>query len=108
MVAALVLFAAACASRPPTVPSSAEGRRFELERDAFAFPNLVRAQRPGWNDDFANYCLIMARAASQFYRFARFVPDRPPVTAAEYERLVGEVLDRPPWGPPRCENDPPL
>ena len=100
MVAALVLFAAACASRPPTVPSSAEGRRFELERDAFAFPNLVRAQRPGWNDDFANYCLIMARAASQFYRFARFVPDRPPVTAAEYERLVGEVLDRPPWGPP--------
>jgi hypothetical protein len=98
--AVLALFVAACASGPPAAPRSAEARRFELERDTFAFPNLVRAQRPGWNDDFANYCLIMARAASQFYRFARFMPDRPPVPAAEYERLVRQVLDRPPWAPP--------
>ncbi len=104
--AALALFVAACASLPPAAPGSAEARRFELERDTFAFPNLVRAQRPGWNDDFANYCLIMARAAGQFYRFARFVPDRPPVTPADYERLVRQVLDRPPWAPlPETEVD---
>jgi hypothetical protein len=87
----------ACASLPPPDPEGAGPRRFELERDAFAFPNLVRAQRPGWNDEFANYCLIMARAASQFYRFARFAPDRPAVSSAEYDRLVRAVLARAPW-----------
>jgi hypothetical protein len=91
---------AACASHPPTPSSGSDGRRFELEHDAFAFSNLVRAQRPGWNDDFANYCLIMARAAGQFFRFARFAPDQPVVAPAEYERLVRQVLDRPPWAPP--------
>jgi hypothetical protein len=97
--AALGLLLASCASLPSTTPSGAE-RPFELEHDAFAFANLVRAQRPGWNDGFANYCLIMARAASQFYRFARFVPDRPVTSATEYERLVRQVLDRPPWAAP--------
>jgi hypothetical protein len=102
--AALALLVAACASVPP--PSDADGRRFDLEHDVFAFPNLVRAERPGWNDDFANYCLIMARSAGQFYRFARFAPDRSAVTPAEYERLVRQVLDRPPWAPsPASEAD---
>jgi hypothetical protein len=98
--AALALLVTACASLPPTLSSGADGRRFEIEHDVFAFANLVRAQRPGWNDDFANYCLIMARAAGQFYRFARFAPDRPAATPAEYERLVRQILDRPPWAPP--------
>lgn len=97
--AALGLLASACASLPPPEPSSVRRGGFELERDAFAFSNLVRAQRPGWNDDFANYCLVMARAASQFYRFARFAPDRPAVSPAEYDRLVRVVLGRPPWVP---------
>jgi hypothetical protein len=63
----------------------------------------VRAERPGWNDAFANYCLVIARAASQFYRFARFAPDRPPASPEEYERLVRAVLSRPPWAPPAAE-----
>ncbi len=96
----LALFVAACAGLPPEAPRSDDWRPFELERDAFAFPNLVRAQRPGWNDGFANYCLIMARAASQFYRFARFAPERPTARPAEYERLVRMVFERPPWAPP--------
>jgi hypothetical protein len=101
--AALGLLAAACASLPPPAPSNAGPGRFEIERDAFAFPNLVRAQRPGWNDEFANYCLVMARAAGQFYRFAQFAPDRPAVSPAEYDRLVRVVLARPPWAPPTSE-----
>jgi len=44
---------------------------------------LSRAERPGWNDAFANYCLVLARAASQFYRFARFAPDQGAVVAAD-------------------------
>jgi hypothetical protein len=98
--AALGLLAAACASLPPPEPGGAGAARFALERDAFAFPNLVRAERPGRNDGFANYCLVMARAAGQFYRFARFDPARPAVPRPEYERLVRLVLDRAPWAPP--------
>jgi hypothetical protein len=78
---------------------------FQLERDSFAFANLVRAQRPGWNDHFANYCLVMARAAGQFHQFARFAADRPPVTSAEYDRLVRAVLARPLWDPPAPESE---
>ena len=101
--AGLGLLAAACAGLPRPDPSGAAPARFELEHDAFAFANLVRAERPGWNDAFANYCLVLARAAAQFYRFARFVPDRPAVSPAEYERLVRVVLGRPPWAPSVAE-----
>jgi hypothetical protein len=76
---------------------------FELDRDAFAFANLVRAERPGWNDGFANHCLVLARAASQFHRFARFAPDRPAASPEEYDRLVRAVLARPPWAAPASE-----
>jgi hypothetical protein len=103
VVTALGLLATACAGAPPaTMPAAARGR-FDLERDAFSFANLVRAERPGWNDAFANYCLVIARAASQFYRFARFAADRPPAPTEEYDRLVRAVLSEPPWAPPVTE-----
>jgi hypothetical protein len=94
------LLLAACAGVPPPAPSGGDPTGFRLERDAFAFPNLVRAQRPGWNDGFANYCLVMARAAGQFHRFARFAPELPPAAPAEYARLVRAVLARPLWQTP--------
>ena len=100
---AAALLLGACASHPPPDPGRSDAGEFRLERDAFAFPNLVRAQRPGWNDGFANYCLVMARAAAQFHRFARFAPDRPAVSPADYDRLVRLVLARPPWDPPIAE-----
>jgi hypothetical protein len=103
VVAALGLLATACAGAPAATAPPASRGRFDLEHDAFAFANLVRAERPGWNDAFANYCLVIARAASQFYRFARFAPDRPPASPEEYERLVRAVLSRPPWAPPAPE-----
>lgn len=99
----LGLVAIGCASAPPAGSASVAPARFELEHDTFAFANLVRAERPGWNDDFANYCLLVARAASQFFRFARFEPDRPTASPDEYGRLVREVLSRPPWDPPAPE-----
>lgn len=105
--AAAVLGAVAtgCAAVPAAgAPVGGRGR-FELDHDTFAFANLVRAERPGWNDAFANYCLVLARAASQFYRFARFAPDRPAGTTAEYDRLVRLVLARAPWAPPVAEAD---
>jgi hypothetical protein len=103
--AALGLLATGCATAPPIDAPVGGWNRFELDRDAFAFANLVRAERPGRNDAFANYCLVLARGASQFYRFARFAPDRPPGTPEEYDRLVRQVLARPLWAPPVSEAD---
>jgi hypothetical protein len=105
LATAVGLLGTACATAPPAgAPSAARGR-FELRHDSFAFANLVRAERPGWNDEFANYCLLIARGASQFYRFARFASDRPAVSPAEYDRLVRLVLGRPPWAPPAAETE---
>jgi hypothetical protein len=101
LVAGLLL--AACASAPVPAPPSDVRDEFRFDRDTFVFANLVRAQRPGWNDGFANYCLVMARSASQFHRFARFAPDQPPASPADYDRLVREVLARAPWDPPASE-----
>jgi len=103
VVTALGLLATACAGAPPATTPAATRGRFDLEHDAFAFANLVRAERPGWNDAFANYCLVIARAASQFYSFARFAADRPAASPEEYDRLVRAVLSRRPWAPPVTE-----
>ena len=100
------LLPAACAgASPPGGFDPGPGARqdaggFALERDTFAFPNLVRALTPDRPVEFANYCIIMVRAAGQFFRFARFAPDLPPVSDAEYERLTRAVLDVPAWDPP--------
>src|SRR5262245_46023787 len=82
ILTAVGLLASACAGAPPPGPPATGRGRFDLEHDAFAFANLVRAERPGLNDDFANYCLLIARGANQFYRFARFVPDQPAASQA--------------------------
>lgn len=101
---ALALFLAACAGvlRPAALPARVGADSgFDPARDAFAFPNLVRAEHPGRPALFANYCIVMARAANQFFRFARFEPEAPPRQAAEYARLAGAVVRVPPWEPPR-------
>jgi len=91
----------ACATTRPPQGEPAPLAHFDPSRDVFAFPNLVRAERPGLNDGFANYCLILVRGASQFFRFARFDASAPPLTPADYTRLTREVLAIRPWDPPR-------
>ena len=91
----------ACAPVMLGAPGAPPPARFDIDRDIFAFSNLVRAARPGQNDGFANYCLLMVRGASQFYRFARFDPSAPRVTADEYTRLARAVMAGTPWAPPR-------
>lgn len=105
----LGLLVPACAVVPPAPvgvrPAEPARARFEVGRDAFAFPNLVRAEHPDGREVFANYCIIMARAASQFFRFARFAPDEPPVTPEVYTRLTREVTAIAPWAPPRTQGE---
>ena len=98
------LLLTSCASAPGLPPSPAgrpAGRAaFEVGRDTFAFPNLVRAESPDRAVTFANYCIIMARAATQFFRFARFAPHEPALSDAEYTALAREVLGFPAWRAP--------
>jgi hypothetical protein len=98
----LALVLSACASAPPLErpPAPAARAEFAVGRDTFAFPNLVRANTPDRPVEFANYCIVMVRGASQFFRFARFAPGEPPRPDAEYTRLTREVLAITPWEAP--------
>jgi hypothetical protein len=101
------LLAAACSPAPlaPRATRPEPPPAFRLGRDTFAFANLVRAERPGERVPFANYCLVMVRAATQVHRFARFDPGRPPPGDLELGRLLADVLARDPWGPPLPAGD---
>jgi hypothetical protein len=68
--------------------------------DTFAFPNESRSKNQGKPDLYANYCFVMARAVSQFLRFARFEPGEPPLSPAEYAERVRRVAARAPWTEP--------
>src|ERR1700730_12798692 len=68
--------------------------------DTFAFRNESRPKNAGKPDLYANYCFVMARAIPQFHHFARFVPEAPRVSSAEYIELVRQVTSRPPWHDP--------
>ena len=91
----------------------ATGRRFQLERDAFAFPNELvweyhfdpatattvfsRRQPP---PDYVHRCFVLVRAARQFLYHARFDPEAPPASDAAYRRIIRAVLDRDERQPP--------
>jgi hypothetical protein len=49
---------------------------------------------------FANYCILMARGVTQFFRFARFVPEAPALSDAEYTDLAREIMSVPAWEAP--------
>jgi hypothetical protein len=73
--------------------------------DTFAFANENRVKYHGKRDLYANWCFVMARAVTQFHRFARFDAAAAPLTPAEYTARVRQVTARPPWddAPPPSE-----
>ena len=93
-----------CAGRPGPGP----GRVFDPVGDGFAYANetrwvygvdpvsgrqvhVVRDPAP----EHTLRCFPMARAARQFFRHARFEPDRSPIPPDELERRIRTVLRRP-------------
>ena len=95
---------AAVAPAPP--------RRFEFDRDAFAFANELlweyrfdpatgrttfarRVPPPA----YAHHCFVLVRAARQFLYHAVFDPARPPAAEPAYRRSVREVVARNPRVP---------
>jgi hypothetical protein len=68
--------------------------------DTFAFPNESRTKNEGKPDLYANYCFVMARAVTQFHRFARFDPAGPRLSARAYTERVKQVTAYAPWDDP--------
>ncbi|HYB69496.1 MAG TPA: hypothetical protein VEH80_02430 [Candidatus Bathyarchaeia archaeon] len=80
-------------------------RRFDFERDAFAFPNELlceyrvdpasgemRLTRRTPRPRYVLRCFVLAKAARQFLYHARFEPAAPPCDDATYRRLIQAVL----------------
>jgi len=87
-------------------------RRFEFERDSFAFANELhweyrfdavtgrmtfRKREP--KPDYAHRCFVLTRAARQFLYHARFDPARPDADDTTCRRLIREVMSRNPRTP---------
>jgi hypothetical protein len=100
--------AAGCVSARPLddavrVAPPAPAIRFGV--DTLAFPNESRTKNRGKPDLYANWCFVMARAVTQFHRFARFDAAAPRLPAAEYTERVRQVTSRPPWHDPLPPDD---
>jgi hypothetical protein len=67
--------------------------------DTFGYRNDSRIHHRGKPDLYANWCIVIARAVTQFQRFARFEPAAPRVHASVYTALVRRVVKLPPWKP---------
>lgn len=100
----LVLLLMGCASAPPAIdrPTSrpVAGASIRFGVDTFAFANEIRWKNPDKTELYANYCFVMARAVTQFNRFARFDPAAPKLSADGYEERVARVVSHAPWDAP--------
>jgi hypothetical protein len=79
---------------------SAPAPALRLGVDTFAFANENRTIYRGKPDLYPSWCFVMARAVTQFHRFARFDPDAPRLTADEYTKRVRQITARAPWRAP--------
>lgn len=111
-IGAALLLWLACAGTRSTPPAAA--RAFDFERDTFAFVNEVywihdlledgrpASRRRAADVETGQRCVAMARIARQFFRSARFAPERPKLSEVEYRDRVRQVID----GDPRDEAAP--
>ena len=85
---------------PAAVGEVAPYPALRFRADTFAFRNDSRVHHRGKPDLYANWCFVLARAVSQFLRFASFDPAAPRLDGANYSVLVRQVIGRPPWHDP--------
>ena len=87
-------------------------RRFEFDRDSFAFANELLWEyhfdpasgkttftRRDPKPEYAHRCFVLARAARQFLYHARFDPNQPAVADETQRRLIREIVSRNPRRP---------
>ena len=104
----------AAKAEEPGVPGAAlrAPRRFEFDRDSFAFANELiweyridpaggktTFSRKEPKPDYAHRCFVLTRAARQFLYHARFDESRPPADAAACRLLIRAVISRSPRVP---------
>lgn len=68
--------------------------------DTFAFANENRTIYRGKPDLYPSWCFVMARAVTQFHRFARFDPGAPRLTVDEYATRVRQITAHAWWHAP--------
>jgi hypothetical protein len=92
---------------------AAVAKPFVLPKDTFSYSNnlyydyhadptgmvTIRKRAKGTEPDYSRHCFSMTRAVVQFYRFAEFRPDIPPISEQEYQILIRKVCRIPPWQP---------
>jgi hypothetical protein len=92
-----------------TAPTDQPVRRFQFERDTFAFAHELvwkyhfdpgtgamttyKADPP---PTYYHRCFVMVRATRQFFDHARFEPNLPPADAKTYRKLIREIVSRNP------------
>ena len=92
------------------VTGLAEGNtHFDWRTDTIAFPNdtvfaygideggHMSMHRREKMPSFKSRCFTLTRAVLQFHQFARFAPEAPKVTDAEYRKLLRAVFRVPTW-----------
>src|SRR4029453_12679990 len=102
LVLCLLLAVAGCASvaRPDVASVLAPVPALVFGADTFAFPNESLSKNRDKPDLYANYCFVIARAVTQFQRFARFDPGLPRLDEAGYAERVREIASHAPWRDP--------
>ena len=101
----IALALSGCATSPPAI---AKARRFDFDRDTFAYANELvweyhfdergrwvhqpREPKPG----YTHHCFVVARTAKQFFAHARFDAALPIADERTYRRLVDRVVSRSP------------
>jgi hypothetical protein len=100
LVALLLSGCASVASLDTAIRQPAPPPLIRFRVDTFAFPNEGRTKNQGKPDLYANYCFVMARAVTQFHRFARFDPAGPRLSAQAYTERVEQVTSYSPWHDP--------
>lgn len=112
-LAALSIWSAPCAAAPAAAP-----RAFDLRRDVFSFANetvwayrdgrlVGRTDRPDTPEGrrYTRRCFVLARAAVQFHKFARFDPAAPRESEAALAAKIRAVCAREVWAAPQPRNE---
>ncbi|HWY25585.1 MAG TPA: hypothetical protein VNX47_11740 [Nevskia sp.] len=98
-IALWALLLCACSINPDLQP--ANDRPFRFERDSLAFENMLASGSKGreGEDDYTLHCFVMTRSARQFFQFARFDGDQPPLDDEAYRKLIHAVIAHDPSEP---------
>ena len=115
LTALLALVLGACAHE---LPSRVADRPFTFPSDRFAFANETvwnyvdghpvtedPSRLPREHPPYSRRCFVMARAAVQFWKFARFVPSNPPLDEKTLTERIRGVTGRAVWEAPLAPRD---